>query len=310
MINEVRNAVLSVLNKNNYGYISPSDFNLHALNAQMELYEEYFSSYNKAINLENSRMAGSDYAEIEGPIAETIEGFLTTDFLPHISKNKYSTPTLLTVGNSFYYILKVLCHNQFLVDGFNTSISPNILIDAAATFITDGLSSGDIVVNDTTGAVATVENVLSNQMLQLSSDIFTASGIGYNIYSKNVKEADKVSVGKITSLVASSLTSPTEFYPSYTLEGDTIKLFPETIDAKGKVEATYFRLPKDPKWTYFTLVSGEPVFDQTQPDYQDFELPYEDTYRLVAKILQYCGISIREMEVVQFGMAQEQQQQQ
>jgi len=223
MINEVRNAVLSVLNKNNYGYISPSDFNLYAENAQMELFEEYFSNYNKAINSENSRMAGSDYAEVEGPIAEAIEGFLTTDFLPHVSKNKYSTPTLLTVGNSSYYILKVLCHTQFLVDGFNTSISPNILIDAAATFITDGLSNGDIVVNDTTGAISTVENVLSNQMLQLSSDIFLVGGETYVIYSKNVKEADKVSVGKITSLVASPLTSPTEFYPSYTLEGDTIK---------------------------------------------------------------------------------------
>ena len=49
MINEVRNTVLSVLNKNNYGYISPSDFNLFASNAQMEIWEEYFSSYNKTI---------------------------------------------------------------------------------------------------------------------------------------------------------------------------------------------------------------------------------------------------------------------
>ena len=30
MINEVRNAVMAVINKNNYGYISPSDFNLFA----------------------------------------------------------------------------------------------------------------------------------------------------------------------------------------------------------------------------------------------------------------------------------------
>ena len=110
-------------------------------------------------------------------------------------------------------------------------------------------------------------------------------------------------------LNASSLTSPTEFYPSYTLEEETIKLFPDTIDAKGKVECVYFRYPKTPKWTYITLVSGEPAFDQSQPDYQDFELPFSDNYILVMKILQYCGMSIREMEVVQFGMAQEQQQQ-
>ena len=309
MINEVRNAVLSVLNKNNYGYISPSDFNLYAENAQMELYEEYFSNYNKAINSENSRMAGSDYAEVEGPIAEAIEGFLTTDFLPHVSRNRYSTPTLITVGNSSYYILKVLCYPTTLASGTNTSVVANSLVNSAALFLSNGLSVGDIVVNLATGLVSNIQSISSNTTLVLDSDIFLVASQSYAIYSKVPKEADKVSVGKITSLIASPLTSPTEFYPSYTLEGDEIKLFPETINAKGKVEAIYFRLPKTPKWTYFTLVSGEPVFDQTQIDYQDFELPYEDTYRLIMKILQYCGISIREMEVVQFGMAQEQQQQ-
>ena len=80
MINEVRNAVLSILNKNNYGYISPSDFNLFAANAQMEIYEEYYSSYNKTINAENARGSGTDYADIESPLAETLETFLVTDF--------------------------------------------------------------------------------------------------------------------------------------------------------------------------------------------------------------------------------------
>ena len=72
MINGVRNTVLSVLNKNNYGYISPSDFNLFALNAQMEIFEEYFNLYNKVINAENSRMSGTDYADMEAPVAEVI----------------------------------------------------------------------------------------------------------------------------------------------------------------------------------------------------------------------------------------------
>jgi len=65
MINSVRNTVLSVLNKNNYGYVSPSDFNLYAQNAQVEIFEEYFSSYNKVINAENARAAGVDYADME-----------------------------------------------------------------------------------------------------------------------------------------------------------------------------------------------------------------------------------------------------
>jgi hypothetical protein len=307
MINEVRNTVLSVLNKNNYGYISPSDFNLYAENAQMELFEEYFSNYNKAINAENARTAGSDYAEIEGPIAETIEGFLVTNYLAHLGSNRYSIPSLTTTGDTAYYILKVLCHTKKLTSGVTTGVTLNTLVNSSATFLSNGLSVGDIVVNGTTGAVSTIVTIVSNTSLLLTSNIFTVVGETYNIYSKASKEADKVSVGKITMLNASSLTTPTEFYPSYTFEGERLTLFPDTIDAKGKVEAVYFRHPKVPKWTYITLTNGEPAFDQSQPDYEDFELPFEDTYRLVMKILQYCGISIRETEVAQFGMVQEQQ---
>ena len=309
MINEVRNAVLSILNKNNYGYISPSDFNLYAANAQMELYEEYYSSYNKVINAENARASGTDYADIESPLAETLETFIQTDYLAHLGGNYYSVPTTVTVGNNAYYILKLLCHTKELTSGLNTAFSSNQLIDSGATFLSDGLSAGDIVVNEDTGAVATILSISSNTVLLLSSVIFEDTGEAYSIISSESKEADKVSVGKITMLNTSSLTSPSEFYPSYTLEGQTIKLYPNTIDAKGKVEAVYFRYPKTPKWTYISLISGDPAFDQSQLDYQDFELPNEDGYKLVTKMLEYLGIEIREIEVSQFGTAQQQHEQ-
>jgi hypothetical protein len=316
MINEVRNAVLSILNKNNYGYISPSDFNLFAANAQMEIYEEYYSSYNKTINAENARGSGTDYADIESPIAETLEVFLQTDYLAHLGLNNFSVPTVTTVGNDSYYMLKLLCYPNKLKSGTNTSTTAPtptpFLIDSTATFLSDGISVGDFVVNTTTGASANVLSLAlsTNTNLALTANIFTASNNGYSILkASTLKEADKVSVGKITMLNASSLTKPTEFYPSYTMEGQTIKIYPSTINTKGQVQAVYFRFPKTPKWTYISLVSGEPAFDQSQPDYQDFELPNEDGYKLVTKILEYCGISIREAEVTQFGMAQQQHEQ-
>ena len=37
MINSVRNTVQAIANKNNYGYISPQDFNLYSQQAQMDL---------------------------------------------------------------------------------------------------------------------------------------------------------------------------------------------------------------------------------------------------------------------------------
>ena len=41
-----------------------------------------------------------------------------------------------------------------------------------------------------------------------------------------------------------------------------------------------------------------------------FELPIDDSNNLVAKILQYAGISIRESDVFQFGQLEDQQQNQ
>lgn len=238
MINSVRNTVLSVLNKNNYGYISPSDFNLFAKQAQMEIYEEYYSSYNKAINAENSRVSGTEYADIENPIAEVLESFLRNDTLVQVTPatNQYYVPSLVTTGYNFYMISRLTCFNG----------------------------------------------------------------------TTRLGDAEKVANARLYMLLDSMLTAPTTQYPAYIIEGDVISVYPDTINGVSSLKCSYFRLPLDPKWTYISLPNGEPAFDQSQPDYQDFELPLEDEYKLVMKILQYCGMSIREIQVAQYGIQQEQ----
>ena len=72
----------------------------------------------------------------------------------------------------------------------------------------------------------------------------------------------------------------------------------------------YVRYPNPPNWTYATLLAGEPLFDPTADDYQDFELPLSDEPTLIAKICQYVGIEIREADVYNFGTQELQQEQQ
>jgi len=310
MINSVRNTVLSIVNKNNYGYISPSDFNLFAANSQMEIYEEYYSNYNKVINAENARQSGVDYADIEQPIAEVLEYFLRTDYLWKISANKFSMPTPTTTGYDTYMLLDVRCKPVVLKTGTNTSVVATELVDTAGGFVSLGIAAGDVVTNLTTGLVSTVVSVLSSTALLLDSNIFLASGNAYAIVSSaTVVQAEKVINNRLSLLVNSNLTQPTKEFPIYALQGNELTFYPTTISNKGQVQATYFRYPKVPKWTYITLANGEPVFDQSQSDYQDFELPPEDEYKLVTKILEYAGISIRENEVTQFGMAEQQHEQ-
>jgi hypothetical protein len=310
MINSVRNTVLSVLNKNNYGYISPADFNLYAQQAQLEIFDEYFSNYNKTVIMENTRRSGSDYSDLGQALAETMEYFLTSNFLIQSTANKFFIPSVTTTGDEAYMVSRISVYPTVLASSTNTTVVSGDLIDSTADFITAGVQVGDIVSNGSTNQVTTVVLVQNATTLNLSDDIFTSTGDDYFIYSAaNIKDLEKVSAGKITMLNNSMITAPSLMFPAYTQESSVYKVYPTVISNPGQVQATYFRYPLNPKWTYITLLGGEPSFDQSQPDYQDFEIPAEDEFKLITKILQYCGISIRETQVVQFAMAKEQREQ-
>jgi hypothetical protein len=239
MINSVRNTVLAILNKNNYGYLSPSDFNLFAKQAQLDIFEQYFIDYNTQINRENARVSGTEYADIRKGIEEAMEVFFEIKDLTQDTDNKFFLPSLPTTGDDYFMVNKILCYD----------------------------------VDD--------------------EDARTFRG-----------EAEKVTHSKITMLVNSNLTQPTKSFPAYSQGYNSVSVYPVSFQ-DGAVECHYFRYPKDPKWTYTTLGNGTPIFNPSPNDYQDFELPIEDEPKLVAKILQYAGISIRESEVFQFGKIEE-----
>lgn len=315
MINTVRNTVLSVLNKNNYGYLSPSDFNLFAKQAQLDIFESYFYQYNYQINKENSRMSGTGIADIRKGIEEAIDTFSVTKGLNLNEENSYFLPSRFTTGDDYYLINKVLVYKEVLTEGESTSFDPalNKLIDANADFVTDLVQVGDIVALESGGVeYVKVLSVDSATEITTTGTHWDAAGLKYAIYEKGMQqnEAEKVSHSKITMLNNSLLTSPTFVYPAYTQENTTLDAFPDGINSVGRVIAQYYRYPEEPKWTYTSLTNGEPMYDSSQPDHQDFELPLEEEANLIRKILQYAGVSIREGEVYQFAQSEENEEKQ
>ena len=305
-INEVRNTVLAIANKNNYGYITPQDFNLYAKQAQLDMFEDYFYSYNQWINRENSRSSGTGYANITKGLLEVMDSFSATVFLPQVNANVYSLPL------DYYLINKIFYYNTPLFTGTCSGVSPNELIDALAvgwTTIPAGAPTpniGSIVVNTTTFQQAYVTGVTNTTTVTLSADIFTVVGESYIIYSNtNIREVERISQNKIFYLTNSMLTAPTTTYPAYTLENNNITVYPTTILQPGAIQTQYIRYPLTPRWTWQNLGFGEPQFDATQPDFQEFELPDSDEPTLIAKICQYVGIEIREAEVYNFGSSEE-----
>ena len=93
MINSVRNTTLAILNKNNYGYIPPMDFNLFAKQAQLEAMEDFFYKHNQFIAKMNAKMSNSDYSDISQRLKEVIEVFSEVELLTNISDNEFTKPS-------------------------------------------------------------------------------------------------------------------------------------------------------------------------------------------------------------------------
>jgi len=276
-INEVRNAVMAVINKNNYGYISPSDFNLFAEQAQLDIFEDYFYLYNNQLNAEVMRKSGTGYANITKGIVEVIDSFSVNTFLTQVNANTYSLPS------DYYLVDKIFYYSNLLDSGTATGTSGSLLIEAGQNFLTT-VTPGSLVVNTTISLQAFVVSVDSDTQLTLSSPLI-AAGQNYSIYSNtHIREVERVTQNKIFYLTNSNIAAPTTMFPAYVLDSAT---------------------GQTPKWTYNTLAGGEPVFNASAADYQDFELPESDMNGLVNKILQYAGVSVREADVTKFGQSLE-----
>jgi len=282
---------------------------------------------------ENARASGVGYADLKKGYEEAINIFSEQSFLVPVYANgasqtlalpsasaSYSVPSTATTGSDYYLINKVLLLTKYLVVQSTNTLSlvaASSMKDSTLNFSIIGVKPGDVVVNKTTSKVASVLFVdqADPSLLYLDANIFTAVGDSYCILSlsRGVNECEKVTNKKITQLNMSNLTKPTELFPAYSNSSTVIQVFPQDIQvgvnqgqtSLGRVLCQYIRYPKNPKWTYASLVGGTPAFNPSSPLYQDFELPLDDEPSLVNKILQYAGMSIRETEVAQFGQVLE-----
>lgn len=312
MINSVRNTVLAIANKNNYGYISPQDFNLYCLQAQMDIFEDYFYQYNNWINRENARTSGTGYADVIKNLEEVIDTFSATAYLAQPNpglNNLYNLPA------DYYLVNKIFYYPTLKVAGTTTGAGVNQLIDANQTF-TSSVVVGDVITNTTDNTFAYITAITNDTTLVISANIFI-QGETYSVYDQyNITEVERVNQNKLFYLTSSNLTYPTTQYPAYVLGGassnvtpgvlgNNISVYPNTIIQGGAIQAQYIRYPVAPNWTYLTTSGQDPIFNPAAADYQSFELPASDEPNLVAKICQYIGIEIREDAVYKFGQTEE-----
>ena len=154
---------------------------------------------------------------------------------------------------------------------------------------------------DTFAEYSTVANFtyddIENLWSYTGTDLYRAEGLSLvNVAGKKV-DVEKVAKGyELNNLINSAINAPTTTYPIYTKIGSGFRVFP-VVPSGYKLELFYIRTPKTPKWTH-NFSQGNPVYNAGAADKQDIELDESLFSAFIVKVMGYCGVSIREQDVV------------
>lgn len=135
-------------------------------------------------------------------------------------------------------------------------------------------------------------NSPNNVWSYLGGDLYRTEGLTLINAAGKRRDIQEVHKGYELNIASKEATNT---YPIYTKIGNSYRIYP-TLTAGYTTELFYIRTPKAPKWPY-VLSGGNPVYNASSPDLQDFELSEVMFPLLVAKIMGYCGVSIREQDV-------------
>lgn len=92
MIDTIYKVLLTILNKENQGYISPEEFNLIAINVQNEIYRSYMEDENQDKNRANRGLTNRGYANLPFNQRQRITRFAVNDDLP-VTSGTLTLPT-------------------------------------------------------------------------------------------------------------------------------------------------------------------------------------------------------------------------
>ena len=338
-VNKVYTAVLSILNKKGNGELNPDHFNKIARIAQIDLLDQAFYEYNRAVTKETTGRGASYYGDIAKKTQDKIDAFfksetstvnqsgslsVTEDLLIDTGDVKTDAP-----DNTYTNVLLTSTSGSGAKATVIVSegVVSNITVTTPGSGYAEGavLSMGTLVEDD--GTI-----YLSNwtTTLDYEGDVITADadygicllptddeGVTevYNLLkvsaTNRIVDIERVDKSKLPFLLSSPLTAPSESFPAYYSSGNSITILPANTAGTwslGDITIDYIKTPVDPIWSADIDVNtyGTPVYTFNSSTSTDFELHPSDEVELTLSILQYFGITIKDPAVVNAALSEKQ----
>jgi hypothetical protein len=293
-VDTVYQRVLSILNKEQRGYVTPQEFNLFANQAQMDLFEQYFYDINQF-----GRMHGNDteFSDMLNILNEKINLFEVTSAMTYAG-NYWSTPSdLYRIGTLIYNSAEVerINKNEFLYINASpltkpTETRPVFVANASGYRVYGSLivRSSNSTLNGAVSSSTTINISAANPSISIGN-IVTGTGIS----------------GVVTVAAINSNGTTITLSSAQSISNSTVLTFttpaPTQLITAG-VACNYIKRPATVQWAG-TLVDGSSL--QSSANSVDFELHDSEETELVIKILELAGISTRELQVYQIAAQEE-----
>ena len=300
-IDRVYQTVLTILNKEGMGYITPQEFNLYANQAQIEIFERYFAddyrdnSKPKVASMYTSDAVTEKLAIFnrEDQLAETGAGTSIWKFEAMGGE--------LTLDGGVSSPIAASTSNYYIIDGLPDEAANSSIKLFNSIGDVEDLFNGDyeVFLRDGVRMVYSTTDLEGKHAYVVTSDPEAARPEAYKLISLfseglNINEVDRTSV---SYMLRSPLTTPSMSQPVFHRVNDSdavlgdVKVYPREINS---VTAYYIRKPIDVAWELST------------DDRVDFELHGSEFPELVVKTLSYAGVTVKRQDITQLATQAEQ----
>jgi len=297
-IDRVYQTVLTIVNKEGLGYITPQEFNLYANQAQMEIFEKYF--YDEYREAAKPNLPATYYRD---NLTEKIAIFNREDYLTEVDDGssiwKFEAPAISnpkkSEGASFTIVAGA--NNVYTLGSEMNSISTNnirVFEDAEGT--NEFTGEYEVFQRNGTRMIYSTANLTDKFALEVEPSLTKYEAyklISLFYQGVNITEVDRTT---ISHMLRSPLTNPTISQPVFHRVNESagplsdVRVYPYSVDS---VSAYYIRKPKDIAWA---VNDGDKI---------DFELHSSEFPELVIKILAYSGVTINRADIAQFAQNEE-----
>jgi len=320
-VNTVYTTVLSILNKEQRGYMTPDEFNKVATQVQLEIFEGFFQDLNQYLRMPKT---DEEFASRIAHVEEEIQVFEEYESASSsVTDNIYTVPLqggvltgIVSTGGTGYSTSTTA---QATTGGSGTGCKVNTTAanGAVTSFTIGSTGSGykvgdEITISGGGGDAKITVNSLTSGVYRLGSVYFNAV--------PGTPQIELVGRKEYKQQLMSPLTQPSKSFPIGILKNDKVEVYPKVTTFNppravdnNDIKFNYIRKPKDVRWGFTTGSLGQYVYDSTEynpttyPSSTDaatagstqFEIDSTSQTTVILEILKYSGIIIRDPQIIQ-----------